>query len=166
MTKAKQNEVSSSRISRSCRVRIADTSHGVCLSDPSVTSFRWSVGCPSAAVTMAVPKSRTMTVSRIYDIVLRLLIWIMETGCAMTIFLKIFFFNTNLKRFSDFASSFAVLLDLDLAQDPNTYKVQNNASHWDKTQRANFRGNPLYLATKRHVNNKMKKKNMKNEKES
>ena len=32
----------------------------------------------------------------------------------------------------------------------NTYKVQNNAAYWDRRQHANFRGNPLCQATKRH----------------
>ena len=40
-----------------------------------------------------------------------------------------------------------------LKQDPNTYKVQQNAIYWDKTKLANFRGNPLYQATKRLLNN-------------
>ena len=29
-------------------------------------------------------------------------------------------------------------------QDPNTQKIQKNAIHWDKTQPANFRGNPFF----------------------
>ena len=37
-----------------------------------------------------------------------------------------------------------------LNQDPKRTKVQNNAIYCDKTQHANFRGNPLYQATKRH----------------
>ena len=40
-----------------------------------------------------------------------------------------------------------------LKQDSNTTKVQKNAICEDKTQYANFRGNPLYQATKRHLNN-------------
>ena len=40
-----------------------------------------------------------------------------------------------------------------LKQDPNTQKVQKNAIYCDKTQTANVRGNPLYQATKRHLNN-------------
>ena len=40
-----------------------------------------------------------------------------------------------------------------LKQDPNTKKVRKNAIYQDKTQHANVRGNPLYKATKRHLNN-------------
>ena len=41
-----------------------------------------------------------------------------------------------------------------LKQDPNTQKVQKTAIIYkDKTQHANFRGSPLYQATKRHLNN-------------
>ena len=40
-----------------------------------------------------------------------------------------------------------------LKQDPNTQKVQWNAIYQDETQHANFLGNPLYQATKRHLNN-------------
>ena len=32
-------------------------------------------------------------------------------------------------------------------------KVQKNAIYWDKTQQANFRGNPICQAAKRHLNN-------------
>ena len=35
-------------------------------------------------------------------------------------------------------------------QDPKM--VQNKAVYQDKTQHANFRGNPLYQDTKRHLN--------------
>ena len=35
-----------------------------------------------------------------------------------------------------------------LKQDPNTWKVQKNAAYYDKTQHANFRGNPLYRSIK------------------
>ena len=38
-------------------------------------------------------------------------------------------------------------------QDPNTQKIQRNAVYSDKTQHANFRGSPVYRATKRHLNN-------------
>ena len=40
-----------------------------------------------------------------------------------------------------------------LKQDPNTYKFQKNAVYLDKTQPTNIRCNPLYQATKRHLNN-------------
>ena len=40
-----------------------------------------------------------------------------------------------------------------LKQDPNTEKVEKNAIYQDKSQHANFRGNPLYQAMKRHLNN-------------
>ena len=40
-----------------------------------------------------------------------------------------------------------------LKQDPNTEKVQKNAVCEEKTQRANFWGNPLCQAAKRHLNN-------------
>ena len=40
-----------------------------------------------------------------------------------------------------------------LKEDPNTEKVPNNAIYQDKTQHANFQGNPLYQATKQHINN-------------
>ena len=46
-----------------------------------------------------------------------------------------------------------------LKQDPNTYKIQQNAIYRDKTKLANFRGNPLYQATKRQVNNTYMVKN-------
>ena len=42
---------------------------------------------------------------------------------------------------------------------PNTEKGQKNAVYQDKTQHANFRGNPLYQATKRHLNNSYTVKN-------
>ena len=32
-------------------------------------------------------------------------------------------------------------------------QVEKNAIYYDKTQHANFRGNPLYQVTKRHLNN-------------
>ena len=35
-----------------------------------------------------------------------------------------------------------------LKQDPNTQKIQKNAIHWDKTQPANFRGNPFFKLKK------------------
>ena len=38
-------------------------------------------------------------------------------------------------------------------QDPVKQRVQKNAIYEDKTQHANFRGNSLYQATKRHLNN-------------
>ena len=38
-------------------------------------------------------------------------------------------------------------------QDPNTYKLPKNTIYQDKTQHANFQGNPLYQATKWYVNN-------------
>ena len=44
-----------------------------------------------------------------------------------------------------------------LKQDPNTEKVQKNAIYWDKTKPANFRGNPLCQATKRHLTAKRSK---------
>ena len=45
-------------------------------------------------------------------------------------------------------------------RDPNTQKVQKNAIYWDKAkQPANFRGNPLYQATKRHLTVKRKNNN-------
>ena len=46
-----------------------------------------------------------------------------------------------------------------LFMDPNTRKVQKNAVYWDKTQPANFRGNPIYQAAKRHLNNSWTVKN-------
>ena len=42
-----------------------------------------------------------------------------------------------------------------LKQASKTEEVQKNADYQDKTQRANFRGNPLYQATKRHLNNSL-----------
>ena len=33
-------------------------------------------------------------------------------------------------------------------QDPNTEKVQKNAIYYDETQHANFRGKPIFQATK------------------
>ena len=33
------------------------------------------------------------------------------------------------------------------------FSAKNNAIYQDKTQHANFRGNPLYKATKPHLNN-------------
>ena len=47
----------------------------------------------------------------------------------------------------------------------NTQKVQKNAVYKDKTQHANFRGNPLYQATKQHLTVK-RWKPLKNEMES
>ena len=38
-------------------------------------------------------------------------------------------------------------------QDPNPQKVKKNAVYYDKTQHANFRGKPLFQATKQHLNN-------------
>ena len=38
-------------------------------------------------------------------------------------------------------------------QDPVKQRVQKNAIYEDKTQHANFRGNSLYQATKRHLKN-------------
>ena len=46
-----------------------------------------------------------------------------------------------------------------LKQDPNIWKVQNNAIYSDKTQHAIFGGNPLYQATKWHLNNNQMVKN-------
>ena len=40
-----------------------------------------------------------------------------------------------------------------LKQDPDTEKIQKNAIYEDKTEHTNFQGNPLYQATKRHLNN-------------
>ena len=42
-----------------------------------------------------------------------------------------------------------------LKQASKTEEVQKNADYQDKTQRANFRGNPLYQATKRHLNSSL-----------
>ena len=44
-----------------------------------------------------------------------------------------------------------------LKQDPNIYiyiykRLKKNAIYWDKTKRANFRGNPLCQDTRRHLN--------------
>ena len=44
-------------------------------------------------------------------------------------------------------------------RDPNTYKVQKNAIYYNKTQHANFLGNPFYRATERHLNNNQSVKN-------
>ena len=33
-------------------------------------------------------------------------------------------------------------------QDPNTWKIKKNTVYYDKTQHANFQGNPLFQATK------------------
>ena len=35
--------------------------------------------------------------------------------------------------------------------DPNAQKVQKNAIYYNKTQHSNFQGNPLYQATKWHL---------------
>ena len=40
-----------------------------------------------------------------------------------------------------------------LEQDPNTEKVKKNAVYYGKTQHANFRGKPLFQATKQPLNN-------------
>ena len=39
-----------------------------------------------------------------------------------------------------------------LKQVPNTSEIQKNTVYQDKTQHANFLGNPLYQATKWHLN--------------
>ena len=48
-----------------------------------------------------------------------------------------------------------------LKQDPNTKKVQKNVIYY-KTKPANFGGNPLCQATKRHLNNSETGKNDEN----
>ena len=39
-----------------------------------------------------------------------------------------------------------------LKQDPNAQKVKKNAVSYDRTQRAHFRGNLLFRATKQELN--------------
>ena len=46
-----------------------------------------------------------------------------------------------------------LIIEVFIKLDPNTWKVQNNAIYLDKTQHVNFGGNPLYQATKWHLNN-------------
>ena len=41
-----------------------------------------------------------------------------------------------------------------LKQDPNTQKAEKNVIYFDKTQHANFLGNPLYQATKQYLSNR------------
>ena len=50
----------------------------------------------------------------------------------------------KLPRFQDEENSETTMTASVLKQDPNTEKVQNNATYWDKTRHAIFRGNPLY----------------------